>query len=102
MAMNITRVLLQHSPNPDERPLRLDGMSGAMPESVFMAPGDSVRAGLRGAATMPPRSVWRCWVGAMECRLTSTACVCHLTKIGLMQAIITDCVCHCANIWLLV
>ena len=66
MAMNITRVLLQHSPSPDERPLRLDGMSGAMPESVFMAPGDSVRAGSRGAATMPPKSVWRCWVGAME------------------------------------
>ena len=70
MAMNITRVLLQHSPSPDERPLRLDRVSGGMSESVFMAPGDSVRAGLRGAATMPPRSVWRCWVGAMECRLT--------------------------------
>ena len=69
MALNITRVLLQHSPSPDERPLWLDGVLGGMPKSVFMTPGDSVRAGLHGAATMPPRSVWRCWVGAMECRL---------------------------------
>ena len=45
--MNITRVLLQHSPSPDERPLRLGGMSGGMLESEFMAPGDSVRAWCR-------------------------------------------------------
>ena len=58
MAMNITRVLLQHSPSPDEGPLRLGRMSGAMPECVFMAPGDSVRADLSGAAAMPPKFVW--------------------------------------------
>ena len=37
--------------------MRLDGMLGAMPESVFIAPGDSVRAGLSGATTMPPKLV---------------------------------------------
>ena len=84
MAMNITRVLLQHSPSPDEGPLRLDGMSGAMPESVFMAPGDSVRADLSGAAAMPLKLVWRSWFGAMECRLKM------MIKIGSRKAMVAE------------
>ena len=61
MTMNITMVFLQHSPKVDECLGRLDGVSVRMLESVFMALGDSVRAGLRGAAAVPPGlSDWRC------------------------------------------
>ena len=61
MPMNITMAFLQHSLRVDECPGRLDGVSGGMLESVFRALGDSVRAGLCGAAAVPPGlSDWWC------------------------------------------
>ena len=42
ITMNDTKVLLQHSPSPNEGSLRLDRLSGAMLECVFMTVFDSV------------------------------------------------------------
>ena len=41
-AINITNFLLQHSPSPNQGSLRLDRLSGAMLECVFMTVFDSV------------------------------------------------------------